>query len=270
MKDILKAEQCICGAKLEPGSPEIKKVASLLEKAANQLMRDRITKVRARLASLKTERAKAPLRLTKAKENLTDANDEYDRNEAQLVEISKKLKNINFQDIAKRERRRGELSDELRDIDRKIGAYTSNIENTERETNRISKEINELAKQDKQTAIYGSRRKVCDNIKVKLELQLVAEEKQARGVLRSQIGRILKATTRKVLKLRMTEDYVISLLNSDGIVLPKSSGRKSTLGTCLHSRANRFCQGAKKSQGLQTFARHDCTASSRLTIWAVR
>ena len=248
VKDILKAEQCICGAKLEPGSPEIKKVASLLEKAANQLMRDRITKVRARLASLKTERAKAPLRLTKAKENLADANDEYDRNEAQLVEISKKLKNINFQDIAERERRRGELSDELRDIDRKIGAYTSNIENTERETNRISKEINELAKQDKQTAIYGSRRKVCDNIKVKLELQLVAEEKQARGVLRSQIGRILKATTRKVLKLRMTEDYVISLLNSDGIVLPKSSGENQLLGLAFTAGLIDFAKGRRKAK----------------------
>ena len=59
VKDILAAEECICGAKLEPGSPESKKVASLLEKAANQVMRDRVSKVRARLTSLKSERAKA-------------------------------------------------------------------------------------------------------------------------------------------------------------------------------------------------------------------
>ena len=109
VKDILEAEQCICGAKLEPGSPESNKVASLLEKAANQLMRDRVTKVRARLAILKNERAKAPRRLTKAKEYLADADDDFTRNEEQLGEISKKLKGINLQDIADRERRRGEL-----------------------------------------------------------------------------------------------------------------------------------------------------------------
>jgi len=75
VKDILDAQECICGAKLEPGSAESKKVASLLEKAANQVMRDRVSKVRARLTTLKTERAKAPGRLTKAKAQLAEAND---------------------------------------------------------------------------------------------------------------------------------------------------------------------------------------------------
>jgi len=64
VKDILAEETCICGAHLEPGSPAAQKVARLLDKAANQIVRDRIAKVRARLSSLKTERAKAPNRLT--------------------------------------------------------------------------------------------------------------------------------------------------------------------------------------------------------------
>ena len=48
VKDVLEAEECICGAVLAPGSLESKKVASLLEKAANQVMRDRVSKVRGR------------------------------------------------------------------------------------------------------------------------------------------------------------------------------------------------------------------------------
>jgi DNA sulfur modification protein DndD len=230
VKDILDAQECICGAKLEPGSPEAKKVASLLEKAANQVMRDRVSKVRARLASLKTERAKAPGRLIKAKEKLAEANEDFATAEAQLAEISDKLKGIDFEDIAQRERRRSELHNDLREIDREIGALQTKIKSSERERGEVDRQINELAKQDKQTAIYGHRRNLCESIKDKLEEQLVAEENAARKVLRAGIRRILEATTRKALKLHMTDDYVISLVNSDGTALPKSSGENQLLG----------------------------------------
>lgn len=249
VKDILEAEECICGTKLEPGSPESKKVASLLEKAANQVMRDRVAKVRARLTSLKAERAKAPGRLTKAKRHLADANDEFSRAEEQLAEISDKLKGINFADIAERERRRDELSDELRDIDRKIGSFRTNIANSDREKAGIDKEITELAKQDKQTAIYGCRRDLCESIKGKLEDQLVKEEDLARGVLRASIKRILEATTRKVLNLRMTDDYVISLVNSDGTALPKSSGENQLLGLAFTAALVKFAKARRNAQG---------------------
>ena len=242
VEDILGAEECICGAKLEPGSAEAEKVASLLEQAANQVMRDRIVKVRARLMMLKTERGKAPSRLTKAKKQLAEANDEIATAEAELAEISQKLQGINLEDIAAREQRRNELRNELRGIDRDIGACKTEIKSAEREKNKIDREINELAKQDKQTAIYERRRNMCETIKGQLETQLVSEEHQARGVLRASIKRILEATTRKVLKLRMTDEYVISLVNSDGIAIPKSSGENQLLGLAFTAALVEFAK----------------------------
>ncbi|MEQ8435418.1 MAG: AAA family ATPase [Oceanicaulis sp.] len=242
VKDILSAEECICGAKLEAGSAEAKRVASLLEKAANQVMRDRVSKVRARLTTLKTERGKAPGRLTKAKKQLADANDDLATAEAHLAEISQKLQGINFEDIAERERKRNELRDELREIDRQIGASDTVVKSAEREKNDIDREINELAEQDKQTAIYGRRRNICENIKGELEKQLVAEEDQARRVLRAGIKRILEATTRKVLKLRMTDEYVISLVNAEGTALPKSSGENQLLGLAFTAALVEFAK----------------------------
>lgn len=242
VKDILDAEECICGAKLEPGSPESKKVASLLQKAANQVMRDRVSKVRARLTTLRTERAKAPSRLTRAKAALAEAYDEFATAEAQLAEISEKLKGINFDDIAERERRREELRDELREIDQKIGSFSTNINRAEREQSKIDSDITALAKLDKQTAIYGRRRNLCESIKGKLELQLVKEEDQARKILRAGIRRILEATTRKVLNLRMTDDYLISLVNADGTALPKSSGENQLLGLAFTAALVEFAK----------------------------
>lgn len=248
VKDVLDAEECICGAPLTPGSPESKKVASLLDKAANQVMRDRVSKVRGRLSSLKTERAKAPNRLTTAKARLSEANDEFSTAEAQLGEISDKLKGINFEDIAEREQRREELRKEISAIDRQIGSFDIGIKNAEREKTRLDQEINELAKQDKKTAIFGRRRNLCESIKGKLELQLVSEEDQARRVLRAGIKKILEATTRKVLKLQMTDDYVISLVNADGTALPKSSGENQLLGLAFTAALVEFAKIRKNAK----------------------
>jgi DNA sulfur modification protein DndD len=248
VRDILEAETCICGAHLPPGSDVAKRVASLLDRAANQVMRDRISKVRARLSNLKNERAKAPGRLTKAKEHLTDANEEHASIEGQLGEISEKLKGIDFEDIAAREQRREELRGELSKIDRQIGALKSGIESAERESVQISHEINTLAEQDKETAVYGKRRNLCENIKGTLEVQLVQEENQARKVLRAGIRKILDATTRKNLTLRMSDDYVISLINSDGRALPKSSGENQLLGLAFTAALVEFARVREKAQ----------------------
>lgn len=248
VRDILDAKQCICGAELKPGSLEVQKVTSLLEKAANQVMRERISKVRARLTMLKIERKKAPNRLTKANKQLAQANEELATLEMQLGEVSHKLQGIDLENIAARERKRSSLRDELQAIDRQIGALKTNMEHAEREKNRIDHEINELAKQDKQTAIFGRRRTLCENIKSNLETQLDAEEEQARKVLRAGIKRILNATARKELTLRMNEDYVISLVNSDGIALPKSSGENQLLGLAFTAALVEFAKVRQNAQ----------------------
>jgi DNA sulfur modification protein DndD len=242
VKDVLEAEICICGAHLTPGSEAAKKVAKLLERAANQVMRDRIAKVRGRLSSLKSERAKAPNRLVRAKERLAEANEEFASIEAQLGEIHDKLKGINFGDIAAREERREGLRKELSEIDRSIGAFGTGISNGERERAQIDRDINALAQQDNQTAIYAMRRNLCESIKGTLELQLVEEENHARKVLRAGIRKILEATTRKALNLR------ISLVNSDGITLPKSSGENQLLGLAFTAALVEFAKIRENAQ----------------------
>ena len=242
VKDILEAEQCICGSPLKPGSRESKKVASLLDRAANQTMRDRITKVRARLSDLKSGRIRAPGILTSAHRRLAEANEDVDTAEAKLAEISGKLKGIKLDEIAKREERRDSLRNEVRDIDRTIGRLSTNKENAEHDIKRVIEDITKLAKQEERTAIFAQRLSLCESVKTQLEQQLIEEEDQARNVLRAFIRRILESTTRKVLKLHMTNDYVISLVNADGTTLPKSSGENQLLGLAFTAALIEFAK----------------------------
>jgi DNA sulfur modification protein DndD len=219
-----------------------------LDKAANQTVRDRIAKVRARLSNLRNERAKGPNRLTKAKARSAEAGDELASIEAQLGEIHEKLRGINFEDIASREQRRAELKKELSGMDRQIGALRNGISEAEKEKAKIDHEINQLAQQDQLTAIYARRRSLCESVKGTLEKLLVEEENEARKVLRAGIRKVLEATTHKVLTLRMTDDYIISLVNSDGITLPKSSGENQLLGLAFTAALVEFAKVRKNAR----------------------
>ena len=52
----------------------------------------------------------------------------------------------------------------------------------------------------------------------------------------------------------MTEDYVISLLNSDGIVLPKSSGENQLLGLAFTAGLIDFAKGRRKAKDYRLLA----------------
>ena len=248
VKDVLTLEQCICGADLKAGSEAAKQVASLLDKAANQVTRDRITKVRARLSELKNGRKKAPIQLAEANRRLAEANEEFDELEAKLSEANEKLKGINFDDIAERTKRQEELERDCSKINRTIGSFRSELERSEREISRLNKEINELAQLDIKTAVFARRRELCDEIRDLLESKLEEEEEQARGVLRTSIKNILDSTSRKSLKLKMSNEYDISLVNSDGIVLPKSSGENQLLGLAFTAALVKFANIRERAE----------------------
>lgn len=248
VNDLLSAKECICGRELKPGSKEAEAVACLLHQAANKIMIDRVIRIRSRINNLKAQRKSAPGKLIEAKERLARENQEISTLEAKEGEISNKLKNINFEDIAQREAKRDELKKKLMSVDRQIGALTDNIESAKNSIKTKERQIDTLAEQDKQTRIFVKRRNLCEKLRGILETRLLDEEKQARSVLRASVKKIMETTSRKTLDVRMSEDYTISLVNKDGITLPKSSGENQLLGLAFTSALVQFAKLRQNAQ----------------------
>jgi len=248
VKDLLSSKECICGRPIEPGSKEAEKVSCLLHQAANKIMLDRVIKVRARISDLKSQRKLAPNKLIAAKEKLADENQEISRLEARLGEISTKLKNINFEDIAQREAKRDELKKKLREIDQTIGSFTSNVNDAQNSIKNKERQMDSMAEQDKQTRVFVKRRNLCEKIKGVLEVRLIEEEKQARSVLRSLVKKIMDTASRKNFQVKMSEDYTISLMNKDNITLPKSSGENQLLGLAFTAALIQFAKLRQNAQ----------------------
>lgn len=79
-------------------------------------------------------------------------------------------------------------------------------------------------------------------MKGRLQLELIEEEKSARSVLKASITKILGETSRKAFRLKMTDDYSISLMNDAGTQLPKSSGENQLLGLAFTAALVEFAK----------------------------
>jgi DNA sulfur modification protein DndD len=230
VQDLLDLKKCICDADLIPGSDAHKKVASLLNKAANHTLRSRLSGIRATLSQLKTEKARAPGRLDGANKRLAEAREDISAIEAKLGDISEKLSGIDFDEIAERERRRNQLRTQLTDMNRRIGTLENNLRTAEANKANKERDLKKLAESDDDARIFVKRHSLCQTLKARLESELREEEEHARSVLRLQINKVLQATTRKHFRMNLSESYNVSLVNAEGTQLPKSTGENQLLG----------------------------------------
>ena len=242
VQDLLDLRKCICGTELCDGSAERKLVESLLTKAANHVLRSRLSGVKAVLNNMKVQRLKAPGLLDAANKRLAAAHEDISAAEVQLGEISGRLAGIDFGEIAARERRRNELKSQLGGMNQRIGALADNIRRSEASKAQKEQELRKLVETDDEARIFVQRNALCDALRARLEKELAEEEGEARRMLRQQIGKVLGSTTRKQFRLKMTDEYAVSLVNEEGTLLPKSSGENQLLGLAFTAALVEFAK----------------------------
>ena len=142
---LLSDQQCVCGRPLEPGSECYRNIQNLLRKAGNAEVQNRVMRVRGYLGELKVKRSNAPKDLQRYQKAYASAYQSSKRAEQQLNELSHKLSNIDFEDIAQRERARKDLvakgvaaNREIGQINLKISIYEKTIDNLTREQQRLA------------------------------------------------------------------------------------------------------------------------------------
>jgi DNA sulfur modification protein DndD len=242
VNDLLGMEVCICGADLKAGSPAHAKVQGLLQKAANAVLRSRITKIRAQLSRLKSERNKAPARFSDINERLAEALEDISRYERELEDVSSKLTGIDFDDIAQREKRRNELRKEIARKTEGIGVLKQRIQDAHHQRAAIERELSTAAAQDREAKVFHARYNLCETLKGRLEKELKEEEAEARRILLSSVRRVLEQTSRKSFRVHMSSDYSISLTNEAGTQLPRSSGENQLLGLAFTAALVEFAK----------------------------
>ena len=140
------------------------------------------------------------------------------------------------------------MRSKLTEIDRGIGAMGSRISSAESEKATKQNELKRQAEDDDGARVFVQRHGVCEILKERLGQELKEEEESARQVLRLGIGKVLQATSRKTFKLRLSDEYAVSLVNEAGTQLPKSSGENQLLGLAFTAALVEFAKLRQNAQ----------------------
>jgi DNA sulfur modification protein DndD len=241
---------CVCGRGLEPHGEHANNVISLLETASSKILQDRVIKVRSRLQVLKRGRGEAPHKLISATRDLSGVLAEIETLEAKLSECSKEISSVSLTDIQKKEGRLQQLRGQARDTVESIGRLNEAIRSCEAQIAEKRRQMNSRARQDESAISFVAAAELAERARDKIKEMLEAEEKSARTVIRKLIAQIIDSTTRKHLVVKLNEDYIVELVDSDGNPMPKSEGENQLLGLAFTAALAQFGALRARAKGI--------------------
>ncbi len=213
IEDLLKATQCICGRKLEIGSDEYKEITSLLNKAANPGLMQRLGGIRGQIESIKALK-------NLAKDDISSNISQYDDIDEELQDIKRKLKNLDTQITSIPE----EVIGNLQKIKRTLQKDLRNQANAEGAANvrilRIKEQV--LSNTKKQRALSSNdtviqaldeKREFIEKLKKFLSNYLDKMESDIRLHVLEEVNNTLDKFSRHDFKIKVSDDFKFFLMD---------------------------------------------------------
>lgn len=228
VRELLKAEVCICRRPLPAGTPEWRFVAELLKTASNAEVLGRVVRARARSQLLREERPNAPQILRQQQQRLAQALQQQAQCEQEIAELGKQIEDLPLKEIADLERARRSLESKLRTERENLGGIKAHIVSLEREKARLEGELDELARKNKRTVKLLAKRHVLMRSISLLRGLLEQYESEARGKIEEQVNAILALVAHKDYRCRFNENFALELILNERAT-PKSGGENQLL-----------------------------------------
>jgi DNA sulfur modification protein DndD len=247
---LLTQELCLCGRPLEPGSEQFRNIQNLLRKAGNGEVQSKVMRARGFLGELKVRRNAAPKDLVRSQKSYASAYQISKTTEQQLNELSEKLSNINYEEIAQKEKARAELVAKSRAADREIGQITLKISIYERSIESLTREQQRLALSSAKAMKLLNRKTLAERSAELLRGVLASHEDQAKAFISAEVNKILTVTARRNYKFAFGSGFAFDLTySSNGRTVPRSSGENQLLSLAFIAALIKFCRERSLAKG---------------------
>jgi DNA sulfur modification protein DndD len=240
--NLLKAQRCICDRSLAPGSVEWRAVQSLLQHAANAEAMNRVVRVRSRMGALKEAREDAPHLLLAHQTKLAGLSGRRAQLQQSVEDLSRKLEGLPVAELKEREQARARTARLI-----ELGKIESAVAETEavayrKDVDRIRREVNELAVENKLARKLILRRDVALATARRLVDVLVHYEKEAREEIQKEVNRILARVARRDYRLEIGDNFELRMVYANGRQLPKSGGENQLMSLAFIAALVQFAQ----------------------------
>jgi len=239
VKELLKAEQCVCHRPLPQGSAEWRAVAELLKNASNAEVLGRVVRARARSQLLREEGANAPRTLTKLRTRLAALLTQQATLEQEIAELGKRIEDLPLKEISDRERSRRFLESKIEKERETLGGIKAHLVRLEREKTEIEEELTSLAQKNRRTRKLFAKRQLLVRSTALLRGLLSAYETEARKQIESELNDILEAVAHKDYRCRFNDDFTLELILNER-ARPKSAGENQLLSLAFIASLVKF------------------------------
>jgi DNA sulfur modification protein DndD len=247
---LLSQESCLCGRPLEPGSEQFTNIQNLLRKAGNADVQSKVMRARGFLGELKVKRTGAPKDLIRAQKAYAAAYQTSKSTEQQLNELSEKLSNIDYDEIAQKEKARADFVAKSRAADREIGQITLKISIFERSVENLTREQQRLALSSAKAMKLLSRKTLAERAADLLKGVLASHEEQAKVFIAAEVNKILTVTARRNYRFAFGSGFAFDLTySSNGRTVPRSSGENQLLSLAFIAALIKFCRERSLAKG---------------------
>ncbi len=217
INDILNATQCICGQPLEPGSSGYMKIASLLEKAANPALQNRLGGIRAQIQDIKTKNDLATDSIMTAISNAEKIEVSIQESKSSLVSTRDKIMLIPELEIKKIQERKNAIFKDLNSQNQMLGGHRNKFENMSRDLESQRKRLSSLQPNNALIQDLNLLKSFINQLDEFLENHLNKVEVSVRLHIADRVNAMMKDFSRHSYEIRILEqDFSIKLLDSKG------------------------------------------------------
>jgi len=234
LKDLLKAEKCICQRDLKAGSTFRASVESLLQIAGDQSFNTAVGALDRSIGHINGTSDKAKTKLREIRINQVASKVNYDRTKEEISEISKSLGNKDDNTIRELEDRRNTLNSSRDNILIKIGQLKEKIPGIEIRIKELQSRINSLADDEETTRVAQKKLNLIDGCIDTLKKILDAETTELIPALTSEINKHLSQTVnQRGYYAKIDSNFAIKVVNEQGGIVARNQALRQTLSLCF-------------------------------------
>ena len=229
VKDILEEKSCICGAEIKPGTDAYTRIYSLLKKAANPDLLNRIGRARSQLQVIKSHSENAKEDIKSNYSEIENTLDNIKSLKDDLEQISLAIENVDVEKISNAESDRRRLDKSISSTNKQIWTKESDFKSTEASREKLSAEIHRLSTFEPRAKIIGRKLKFIDGVIAVIENELVSAMESVKILLISKMNEFMKKHLRQHHKVAMSSGFKIGLYDTNNNLVAPGGGYTAIL-----------------------------------------
>lgn len=228
--DLLEIEECICGRTLKPGSDSYDNVAAWREKGGSSELEETAMKIAGRLSEIGEGEERLYNDIDERLARRSQKQDIKQQKEERVSEISSILSDVDTEDIAKLEKRRATLAEQIKEYEQEVGRLQGRIDELQGDLDELDEGIDAAEDENEKADLARRRARTAGYLRDHIDELFKRYQDNVRESVNGRVNDIFKEIIVKDYYAQIDAEYSLRILKDVGdeeaIPVAKSTGER--------------------------------------------